>query len=85
MERKLVEVPPAEIETFDEQQQEVMTGLSASLVFNANETGYQKWANRPAQRVAVPVSHPDEVIEAPSNGRASAGQCSSASPLTGRH
>jgi hypothetical protein len=41
MERELVEVPPAEIETFYEWLQGVITGLPAGRVFNGDETGYQ--------------------------------------------
>jgi hypothetical protein len=65
MERKRVEMLPAE-ETFYERLKEVITGLPAGLVFNADENGYQEWTNCTVQRVVVPVSHPDEVIEVPS-------------------
>jgi hypothetical protein len=67
MERERVAVPPAEIEGFYERQHEVRTGLSAGLVFNADETGYQEWSNRIVHRVVAPVSHPNEVIEIPFN------------------
>jgi hypothetical protein len=63
MERKRVKVPPAEIEAFNERLKEVISGLRTGFVFNADEIGYQELANRTFQRVVVPVSHPDEVIE----------------------
>jgi hypothetical protein len=67
VERERAEVPPAEIEAFCEQLQEVLTGLPAGFLFNADETGYQEWANRTVQQFVVPVSHPDEVIAVPFN------------------
>jgi hypothetical protein len=62
-----VEMALAEIKAFYKWVQEFISGLPAGFVSNANETGYQEWANRTVQRVVALVSHLDEVIEIPSN------------------
>jgi hypothetical protein len=65
MEDHRLDVTPESIIEYFQRAIEAIDGIPAHFVFNADEMGRQRWANRDERTYFVPVSHPEDQVPHP--------------------